>query len=106
MIDERLVGKRHRSAERVTDQFAAEIAKHILLAFCQQIISQAVHAVDFGAIFQTGGTIDRMAGDVGGAQAADGVVTFQGHAERIDALVADSTLGNPCVFLNHLANRQ
>ncbi len=103
---QRFVGELHLAAERIAQQFAAELPEERVAPDGEQIVSQTVDIGELGAVHNLDLGVDRSAAQVFFAAPADGVEAFQGKAEGVDALVADRALRVAGMLLDQLPDRQ
>jgi hypothetical protein len=101
-VEERLVGKLDGSTERVPEQLATELAEEVILATREEIIPQAVQAVDSHASREHGAGIDVQTSGVFGAGPTDGIKAFQGKTKRVHALVASRARRVAAMLFNQL----
>jgi hypothetical protein len=105
-IDGWFIGEQEGTAERICEQFSAEIVDEILLAMLAYVGLHAFESGPFGAAGKNGACINRMSREVLGPPLSNGPVTFKRQTERIEARVTGGADRILPVFDQHVPQRQ
>src|SRR6185369_4317105 len=92
--------------ERITEKLLAELPDKCVTTLRQQIASEALEALHFGAVLDCSPVVNRAVTEILVAKPANRVEAFECVAEGIDTSVTTSATRVRCVLLGEFPHRQ